>query len=77
MCWLESLETLKKKTIHRYYKYQRKKLNESEKLREKMNHNYDYKNSGIKDHFKEISFFMSPELKYLGINLFKMQKAKR
>ena len=27
-----------------------------------------YKNSGMKDPFKELSFFISPGLKYLGMN---------
>ena len=36
----------------------------------------DYKwlqKSGIKDHFKELSIFISPGLKYLGINLWKCE----
>ena len=46
----------------------KKKLNDIENLREKMN---DYKISGMKDPFKELSFFISPGLKYLGIHLWK------
>ena len=41
-------------------------MNEIEKLREKMNY---FKNFGMKDPFKELSFFISPGLKYLGMNL--------
>ena len=37
-------------------------MNKLEKLREKMNY---YKNSGMKDPFKELSFFISPGLKYM------------
>ena len=44
----------------------RAKLNEIEKLMEKMNH---YKYSGMKVPFKELSFLISPGLNHLGINL--------
>ena len=36
------------------------------KFREKMNY---YKTSGIKDPFKNLSFFISPGLKYLGMKM--------
>ena len=39
------------------YKIKMKEMNEIEKLMENMNH---YKNSGIKDPFKELSFPISP-----------------
>ena len=45
-------------------------MNEIEKLMDKMNY---YKNSGIKDPFKELSFFISSALKYLGMNLWKYE----
>ena len=41
-------------------------MNEIEKLWEKMNY---YNNSGMKDPFEELSFFISPGIKYLGMNL--------
>ena len=49
-----------------YNQNERKKLNEIEKLREKMNF---YKHSGMKDPFKELSSFILSGLKYLGMNL--------
>ena len=49
----------------KYNQNERKKLNEVENLREKMNY---YKNSNMNDPFKELSFFISPGLKYLGMN---------
>ena len=32
-----------------------------------------YKNPGMKDPFKELSLFISPGLKYLGMNLWKCE----
>ena len=32
-----------------------------------------YKNSGMKDPFRELSFFISPGLKYLGMNSWKRE----
>ena len=46
----------------------RVKLNEIEKLMEKMNH---YKYSGMKVPLNELSFLISPGLNHLGINLCK------
>ena len=40
-----------------------KKWNEIEKLREKMN---QYKHPGMKDPFKELSFFIQPGLEYIS-----------
>ena len=42
-----------------------------EKLREKMNY---YKNVGMIDPFKELSFFISPGLKYLDMKFMNMRK---
>ena len=66
--WLESHKALHILTILLYYHNERWKLNEIEKVLEKMNH---YKNSCMEDPFKELSFLISPGLNYLGINFVK------
>ena len=52
---LESHKALHILTILLYYHNERRKLNEIEKLLEKMNH---YKNSGMKDPFKDLSLYI-------------------